>query len=79
MSLSPTVRPCAPHSTAEGHGRTLLGLAASFLDSRIVASLALHLERARLRDELAVLDHRELKDIGVTDIDTFVAGWRPKN
>ncbi len=79
MSLSPTVRPCAPHSTAEGHGRTLLGLAASFLDSRIVAPLALHLERARLRDELAVLDHRELKDIGVTDIDTFVAGWRPKN
>ncbi|WP_096702038.1 DUF1127 domain-containing protein [Magnetospirillum sp. 15-1] len=79
MSLSPTVRPCAPHSSAEGHGRTLLGLAADFLDSRIVAPLALHFERARLRDELVGLDHRELKDIGISDVDTFVAGWRRKN
>lgn len=75
MSLSPTVRPCTPSPVSEG--RTLLGLAASFLDSRIVAPLALHLERARLRDELAGLDHRELKDIGISDIDSFVAGWRP--
>ncbi|ARJ65763.1 hypothetical protein WV31_08885 [Magnetospirillum sp. ME-1] len=75
MSLSPTIRPCASSSGSEG--RSLLGLAASFLDRRIVAPLALRFERTRLRDELAGLDHRELKDIGITDVDSFVAGWRP--
>lgn len=76
MSLSPTVRSCAPSPVSEG--RTLLGLAAGFLDSRIVAPLALRLERSRLRDELVELDHRELKDIGISDVDSFVAGWRPR-
>lgn len=75
MSLSPTLQPSAPAQVSAG--RTLLGRVAGFLDSRIVAPLALHLERARLRDELAELDHRELKDIGVSDIDSFVAKWRP--
>lgn len=75
MSLSPTFRSCAPTPVSEG--RTFLGLVAGFLDSRIAAPLALRLERARLRDELSALDHRELKDIGISDIDSFVAGWRP--
>lgn len=75
MSLSPTLRPCASSPVSEG--RTLLGLVASVLDSRLLAPLALRLERARLRDELAGLDHRELKDIGISDVDSFVAGWRP--
>lgn len=75
MSLSPTVRPCASSPLSEG--RTLLGLAAGFLGRRIVAPLALRFERARLRDELVELDHRELKDIGISNVDSFVAGWRP--
>ncbi len=78
MSLSPTIRPAAPHGSIEGHGRSLLGLVADTLDRMIVVPLALHLERMRLRDELADLDPRELKDIGVSHIDSFVAGWTPK-
>ncbi len=77
MSLSPAVQPCAPHSTVESHG--LLSLAARFFDSRVIAPLAAHFERVRLRDELSALDHRELKDIGISDLDSFVAGWRSKN
>ncbi|EME67996.1 hypothetical protein H261_20664 [Paramagnetospirillum caucaseum] len=76
MSLSPTIRPCSPSPASDG--RSLLGLAVDFLDSRIVAPLAVHFERARLREELYGLDHRELKDIGVYDIDSFVAGWNPR-
>jgi uncharacterized protein YjiS (DUF1127 family) len=75
MPLSPTLRPCAP--TPISDGRSFLGLMAEFLDSRIVAPLALHMERERLRGELATLDRRELKDIGISHIDSFVAGWRP--
>ncbi|BAE51554.1 hypothetical protein amb2750 [Paramagnetospirillum magneticum AMB-1] len=74
MSLSPTVQPCAPAPVSDG--RSVLGLIAELVDSRIIAPLARHMERARLRDELVELDHRELKDIGVSDVDSFVAGWR---
>ena len=34
-------------------------------------------QRAMLHAELSALDHRERKDIGIADLDTFVAGWRP--
>ncbi|KIL98343.1 hypothetical protein CCC_03626 [Paramagnetospirillum magnetotacticum MS-1] len=54
-----------------------MGTILEILESRVMAPLSLHLERARLRDELASLDHRELKDIGISNIDSFVAGWRP--
>jgi uncharacterized protein YjiS (DUF1127 family) len=75
MSLSPALRPCSPASS-EGHGRSFAAQVAGFVENRVLAPLALHFERARLREELVALDHRELKDIGISDIDTFVAGWR---
>ncbi|WP_041041569.1 DUF1127 domain-containing protein [Paramagnetospirillum magnetotacticum] len=75
MSLSPTIQPCAPAPASDG--RSVLGTILEILESRVMAPLSLHLERARLRDELASLDHRELKDIGISNIDSFVAGWRP--
>ncbi len=78
MSLSPTFRPAAPHGSMEGQGRSLLAWAADTLDRLVIAPLALRLERMRLRDELAGLDHRELKDIGISHIDSFVANWSPK-
>lgn len=78
MSLSPTFRPVAPHGSLEGQGHSLSGWALKALDRWILLPLALRSERTRLREELAGLDHRELKDIGISHIDTFVAGWSPK-
>lgn len=75
MPLSPALRPCSPTST-EGQGRSFAAQAAGFVENRILAPLALHFERIRLREELVALDHRELKDLGISDVDTFVAGWR---
>lgn len=78
MSLSPTFRPAASHDSRDGHSHSLLGWAAGTLDRLVVAPLVLHIERMRLRHELVKLDHRELKDIGISHIDSFVAGWTPK-
>lgn len=66
MSLSPTYGPSVS---------TPIPLAGFW--RRLGDAVALAHARAKLREELAVLDHRELKDIGVTDLDTFVAGWIP--
>ena len=49
----------------------------SALFHALLRPLAERHERAMLHAELSALDHRERKDIGITDLDTFVAGWRP--
>lgn len=45
--------------------------------ARLIAPVALHVERLRLREELAGLDHRELRDLGISDLETFLVGWTP--
>lgn len=77
MSLSPTYGPYAsgPASLAR-HRNPLQRLGDAVLNS-VIRPLALIRDRAKLREELAVLDHRERKDLGISDLDTFIAGWRP--
>lgn len=71
MPLSPTLGPAAAsHAAASLLHRLLDGAVARF-----VAPIALHVERLRLREELTGLDHRELKDLGISDLETFLVGW----
>jgi hypothetical protein len=76
MPISPTLGSGSP--AAEGHGHGILGAVTGFLDAHIVAPIALQLERARLRDELTRLDHRELKDLNISDPVSFADRWRPR-
>lgn len=75
MPLSPTVGPASiSHAAAALLHRLVDGAVA-----RLVAPVALHVERLRLREELSGLDHRELKDLGISDLETFLVGWNPRS
>lgn len=77
MAVSHSVNPGI--AGAVSRAGSLLHRVMDGVTTHVVAPVTLHVERLRLREELVALDHRELKDIGISDLDTFVAGWRPGN
>ncbi|MBI3446752.1 MAG: DUF1127 domain-containing protein [Magnetospirillum sp.] len=69
-----------PLSPTYGFGTvSLMGLRSVWqhLCDIVAERVVLARARAQLRQELDSLDHRELKDIGITDVETFIAGWTP--
>lgn len=73
MPLSSTA---SPGSVSHGDASLLHRLVDGAV-TRLIAPIARHVERMRLREELAGLDRRELKDLGISDLETFLVGWKP--
>lgn len=71
MPLSSTLR-----SSAGGRG--LVGAIAAYWDLHVAVPLAEHRKRIRLNEELSQLDHRELKDLGISDPVSYADRWRPR-
>lgn len=84
--LSPAMRPCSPGPVCgpapvprlpRKSGWQRVG---DFLDRNVVAPIRCWRERETLYAELCRLDHRERKDLGISegDIPMLVAGWKPR-
>lgn len=85
--LSPAMRPCSPSPVCGPAPIPRLprqsgwNAVRSFLDSHIAKPVRCWRERERLYAELCHLDHREMKDMALSegDIPALVAGWRPRH
>jgi uncharacterized protein YjiS (DUF1127 family) len=85
MSYSPVFGPCTPAPVCGPSPvprmppRSLLRRLGEVLDARVVMRLRVWHARNRLQEAMSGLDHRDLKDIGLSshDVAAFVAGWQP--
>ncbi|CAA7616062.1 conserved hypothetical protein [Magnetospirillum sp. LM-5] len=87
MSLSPAFGPCAPNPVCgpspvpRRPATSLWQQAVSFLEDTVVRPVQDRIARDRLQSEMAGLDHRELKDLGLSEdeVPYFVNQWKPKH
>lgn len=87
MSLSPAFGPCAPNPVCRPspvpsrNNASLWQQALAFVDGALVRPVRDRIARDRLQSEMSRLDHRELKDLGLSEdeVPYFVSQWKPKH
>lgn len=85
MPFSPMMQPCSPNPVCGPApvprlpAQSPFARLAGFVRARLVKPVCDWRARERLYQEMSSLDHRELRDLGLTeyDVDSFVRSWRP--
>lgn|GEM_PF-6276916 len=87
MSYSPALGPCAPAPVCgpspvpRRQSRSLLQQALTMVDEAVLQPWRVRVARDRLLSEMSRMDHRELKDMNLSEdeVPYFVASWTPRH